>query len=336
MAWKDWETRWTETINYLDDVTKTGLVGTHVQSLVANESKRQEISKQLSLGSRDDGEDDPAFAANTDKRHALRALLMCQRVYYAEDTWARTSEQFGNTETIDLVPFGVLQENWKAASLAFWSNKSETEIHNGIKMFEVLPGARPIDVQQAAYKGRPNGVALPGNLKISRTDTETVGFGVICYVGVQGWLVKSGMVSMRWFQQNSGPNGKKGCNVLFGEGSMKWEGPITPADYDNVRRICKCVSAGQIVHLWSPQNNNWNGHWVVANGDGTVCGVNNAEVKPEKAERGFAVQKDYTKTTTLFEQLVEYSRPWADSKGTERRTIACMAVIDPMQIPNRI
>jgi hypothetical protein len=32
----------------------------------------------------------------------------------------------------------------------------------------------------------------------------------ICYVGVQGWLVKSGVVSLRWFMQNSAPNKEVG------------------------------------------------------------------------------------------------------------------------------
>ena len=40
------------------------------------------------------------------------------------------------------------------------------------------------------------------------------------------------------------------------------------------------------------------------NGDGTICGVNNGEFTADKAEKRLAVQKDYTKTSTLFEQFV--------------------------------
>lgn len=206
-------------------------------------------------------------------------------------------------------------------------------------MFEILPGARAYDVQLAAYTGRPNQVALPGNLTLSRTDTDTVGMGTICYVGIQGWLVRSGAVSMRWFQQNSSPNGKIGCDLLFGHGNLVWDKPITAADHVELRRVCSRVLSGHIVHIWSPSNNNWNGHWVVANGDGTICGVNNGIFNATVAEKGIAVQQDYTKTSTLFEQFKGYSNQWTDeSSGTPvvKRTKACMAVFDPLTLPNRI
>ncbi|MHB1225517.1 MAG: hypothetical protein ACYC2G_15925 [Gemmatimonadaceae bacterium] len=340
MFGKNWLTRWRETVAYLDAVTTTGLVGTHIGTIVTSDTKRQAISKELSLGSRADGEDDPGFGANTDKRHALRALLMCQRIYYGGDTWAKCSVAFGNSDTVGVNPTNTdLHPNWKQVSLAHWQTKSEADIQDGIRMFEIVPGARASDVQLAAYAGRPNQVALPGNLKLSRTDHDTVGMGTICYVGVQGWLVRSGVVSMRWFQQNSSPNGKIGCDLLFGQGQLVWDRPITAADHAELRRVCRSVLGGHIVHIWSPSNNNWNGHWVVTNGDGTICGVNNSDILASDAEGGLAVQKDYTKTSTLFEQFVGYSNEWTDGssgKPVVKRTKACMAVFDPMTIPNRI
>ncbi len=339
MFGKNWKTRWTETLNFLDSVTTTGQVGSHIGSLVTTDTKREELSKLLSLGARADGEDDPGFDANTDKRHALRALLLCQRFYYSADTWAKCSDAFGNSETVGMGPADNLQHDWKSVSFTHWRNKTLAEICDGIGMFEIVPGARAYDVQLAAYAARPNQVALPGNLKLSRADQFTVGMGIICYVGVQGWLVRSGVVSMRWFQQNSNPNGKIGCDLLFGQGEMKWDKPITAADHRALKRVCKSVQTGSIVHIWSPSNNNWNGHWVIANGDGSICGVNNGEILAGDAELGLSVQKDYTKHSTLFEQFVGYSNSWTDNssgKPVEKQTRACMAVIDPMTLPNRI
>ena len=334
MFGKDWDTRWTETINYLNSVTTTGNVGTHIQSIVTTDAKRKAISKELSLGGRPDGEDDPAFVANTSKRHALRALLMCQRVYYSGDTWARQSEGIGNMETVGLNPVTYLESDWKTVSLNHWKTKSEADIQQGIKMFELNPAARSIDLQQAAYTGEPNGTPLAPNLKVSRADTDTVGSGIICYVGVQGWLVRSGLVSLRWFHQNSAPNGKIGCDLLFGQGVLVWDKPILDSDLAEARRVCRSVPAGHIVHMWSPANSNWNGHWLVANGDGSACGVNNGEVDAAVAENRMDVQKNYTKTTTLFEQFVTYSKAFTvESTGEQKRTKACMAVIDPMQMP---
>jgi hypothetical protein len=343
MFGKDWDKRWRETVAYLDGVTTTGLVGTHINAIVATNKKREEISKQLSLGWRSDGEDDPNFDANTDKRHALRALLLCQRVYYSADTWAKASDPNGNSETVGMHPEEDLPDDWRRDSLNYWRTRTEGQIQDGIRMFEIVPGATAADVQRAAYRSRPNHVALPGNLFLSRADTDTVGLGIICYVGVQGWMVRSGVVSMRWFEQNSSPNGKIGCDLLFGQGMLVWDGPITDDKLPEVRRLCRRVPAGHIVHIWSPDNSNWNGHWVVSNGDGTICGVNNSEILPEKAERGQKVLKDYTNMSTLFEQFAGYSNKdiryddrtekYVDTGG---RTRARMAVFDPMQIPNRI
>ena len=149
-------------------------------------------------------------------------------------------------------------------------------------------------------------------------------------------MVRSGVVSMRWFEQNSGPNGKVGCDLLFGEGRLVWNGPIAEDDHADVMRVCRAVQSGHIVHIWSPANMNWNGHWVVANGDRTICGVNNGEFTAQEAQCRLDVLKAYTKTSTLFEQFVGYSTAWNDSRGVAQRTRACMAVIDPLTIPNRL
>jgi hypothetical protein len=84
---------------------------------------------------------------------------------------------------------------------------------------------------------------------------------------------------------------------------------------------------------------------VISNGNGTICGVNNAEIFGEKAENKLKLQvkKDYTNFSTLFEQFVCYSEKdirYDEITGaptdTGNRTRACMAVFDPMQIPNRM
>jgi hypothetical protein len=329
---KEWGKRWTETVNYLDTVCPVGLVGTHINGIVADAAKREAISNEiLSLGWTWKVEP----ADSEDKRQAMRGLLLCQRVYYAEDTYAHESEGIGCQLTVDIQPCNFWYRDSRQKSVDFWRWKTVNQIENGIRMFQVVPTARAIDVQQAAYRGAPIGNArLEGNLKVSRSDTETAGIPFTCYVGIIGWLVRSGVVSMRWLMRNTVPNGVKGCALLFGEGRMWWNGPIDPSDHDLVRTLCKRVQCGHIVHIWSHEKASfgWNGHWVVANGDGTVCGVNNGEVKAEHQEMGIAVQKDYTKHSTLFEQLIQYSGP-KDGGGLYT---ACMVVIDPMQMPNRI
>jgi hypothetical protein len=275
----------------------------------------------------------------------LRALLLCQRVYFGGDTWAKMSEPHGDSETVTVIPvFDNLRPDWKMASLNYWKTKTEAEIQQGIAMFDIVPGATATHLQHAAFAGPPNGTPLPGNVKLSRAKKKTVGEGVTCYVGVQGWLVRSGLVSMRWFQRNSAPNGKIGCTLLFGEGRKVWDDVIKPEDEPAVRKLCKAVERGSIVHIYSPQNNNWNGHWVIANGDegGTICGVNNGDFEAEDAEMGEEVGKPYTRTSTLYEQFCEYCNSYrlqddfGEPTGEVKWTKAVMVVIDPLQLPNRM
>ena len=109
-----------------------------------------------------------------------------------------------------------------------------------------------------------------------------------------------------------------------------WRGPIKPGDIARLQQVIDGIGAGYVVHIWSPQNYNWNGHWIVTNGDGTICGVNNGEVHT----RNPPVQKNYTNHSTLLEQFAGYGEV-LDAKADVWRT-AVMAVIDPMTMPNRL
>ena len=326
MFGKDWQTRWDDTIGYLNAKCATDRLGDHIESVVPL-NKRKTLSGEISLGRRSDGEDDPEYAANTSQRKALRALLLCQRVYYFGDTWAKMSEAGPGLHVVPLN--GLMEAGWKTESLQFWRLKSEDQILQGIKMFVPVEGASRDDLADIAFAGAPNGTALPGNLTLSRTDNETYGFGVICYVGVQGWLVRSGLVSMRWLMLNSAPNKEVGCNLLFGEGETLWNGKLKPGDALRVRGLIQGIPRGSIVHIYSPDNFNWNGHWVITNGDGTICGVNNGEFEADEAEKGKAVQKNYTNTSTLFEQFWSYG---GENESAGKKT-AVMVVINPLEMP---
>ena len=96
-----------------------------------------------------------------------------------------------------------------------------------------------------------------------------------------------------------------------------------------------------IVHIWCPQHGNWNGHWVVTNADGTICGVCNGGFTAEHSESGRVVNPEYTNHSTLYEQFTGYggSMQTLNADGVfEHRgwKTAVMAVIDPFQMPNRI
>ena len=79
---KDWQTRWNETITYLNDTFRGVGIGDHINGIVP-QNQRKTLFRQISLGKRSDGEDDPEYAQVTAQRKALRGLLLCQRVYTA-------------------------------------------------------------------------------------------------------------------------------------------------------------------------------------------------------------------------------------------------------------
>jgi hypothetical protein len=69
----------------------------------------------------------PQYKINTQQRHALRALLLCQRVYFY-DSWA----QFANK------PYDFLPPNRKSVSLNYWDQKTEVQIIEGIQAFIII------------------------------------------------------------------------------------------------------------------------------------------------------------------------------------------------------
>ncbi|MGD9563229.1 MAG: hypothetical protein AB7F88_13585 [Pyrinomonadaceae bacterium] len=328
MAKKSWTTRWTDTTNYLNRKFPVDRLGDHVKSLVTDQKG---VSEQLSLGT---------FHArgSDDKRHAMRALLLCQRVYYS-DLWAKRTWDLTTyvNDTMSLNPA------WKKDSLSHWGNKGEHDIVQGIAMFAPVAGASRQDLVTTAKAGPPNGEKkdfLPGNLTLSRSDLMAKGAADTCYNGVTAWLLKSGIVSMRWFMRDSAPNGQNACDRLFGTGEVVWP-PDQPFRDDSV---LPAVGAGYIVHMWLEDSGpgGWNGHWVISNGDGTICGVNNGEVKTTEE----TVLKKYTNSGRLRTQFEGYGGLLTKDVLNDRGFIesipidppkygrASMVKFDPLTLPN--
>lgn len=335
MSGKSATTRWSDTINYLNQNFNN--LGQHINGVVAAGKKRENISKELSLGSRSDGKDDPQYQTATDQRIALRALLLCQRVYFGSDTWCKSSTD--DNDGLSIPYSGCLPVDWKRTSLTYWGQKSQAAINEGIKMFLNSSAATKDDLQTVAFDGQWFSSEPEYLLKMSRTDAvEKEKTITTCYMGIQGWLLLSKVVSLRWVMKNVIPTKKNGCNHLFGVGNEVWRAKLTDSDIPKVRQIISAIDKGSIVHIWSPDNYNWNGHWVITNGDdtnndgGTICGVNNGEIKADIAERGKLVKKPFTNHSTLFEQFWCYGGE-GDSKG---KKTAVMEVIDPLNMGNGI
>jgi hypothetical protein len=268
MFGKDANVRWTNTINYLNrHFTCPGLsyrLGDPIKTVVPTGSIN-EFSGKIALGRH-------AGAGTEDKRHALRGLLLCQATYFSTP-WAH--ENFVGTP--EPTPVSRLPGNWKEQSLAIWGSRSEMEIKSAIAMFVPLPSASYAGLVKAAKAGPPNGVGLiTANLALTRSQDCCVGAAETCYRGVLAWLLSSGMVSLRWIARNSCPDGQLALDRMFGKGEVVWPPDRT---FDETS-VLPHIEAGFVIHMWNELTGpgGWNGHWVISNGDGTFCGVNNGEI----------------------------------------------------------
>jgi hypothetical protein len=319
--------RWNDTINYLNQYFPhfPGL-GDHINGIVTLATMRDAISNEISLNALGPLQQ---MIGGEEKRRALRGLLLCQRVYYS-NLWA--GGVFVGSPNI--VPDNFLAGNWKTASLNHWGMKNETQIRDGIALFMPLPHPTRQDLQVAAHTGPQNQISLRANVTLSRTaaSADCYGQGHICYVGVIGWLLKSGWVSIRWVMRCCPPEGESSCDVLFGKSRVIWRQSIKPEDEDRCLRLCNDLRGGFIVHVWT-LGDNWNGHWFITNGDGTMSGVNNGDV--ESHERMGTtdrpkVRKDYTNFSTVYEQVHDYGKY---DEITKQWKTAMIVLIDPATMP---
>ncbi|HET7929829.1 MAG TPA: hypothetical protein VFL63_00345 [Rhodanobacteraceae bacterium] len=325
--------RWTETINYLNTAFPNAVpkIGDHINTIVT--LTQDAISKEIALGSTPGVHKNTT--ANKPARNALRALLLCQRVYFS-DLWAKMSMVGGATAHASYLP-----TNWKALSLGHWGMQTEASIREGIGMFATVAGATADDVSDVAKTGAPSGAPPPiaGNLTLSRNNFPLTGPSETCYRGVLAWLLKSGVVSLRWFMRNPGPTGEAALDELFGTGEAVW----LPGRPFKDSSVLPTIPKGFVVHMWMEDSGTggWNGHWVISNGDGTICGVNNGEVNnpPE------VVIKAYTNSGKLRSQFEGYAelvkevrneRGFLDIVSTGKAARARMVKFDPLTLPGRM
>jgi hypothetical protein len=284
------------------------------------------ISGQLSLGYRKGvDDDDPTYQkATKEKRQALRALLLCQRVYYSE-LWSKRTMASNQPA----VAFDALSDtpNWKQTSLTHWGAKTEQQIRAGIAMFVRDPTKTAADLAAVAHAGPPIGekTRLAGNLTLSRDDPHPRGPAETCYNGVNAWLLHSGIVSVRWIMRDGAPSHPVSCNAFFGQGKVIWDKQqiMMPHGADYVEwiktkegkvakdTVLPLLKPGYIYHLYCTESGvgGWNGHWVVLNADGkTICGVNNGW------HDGLDVAVPYTNHSPFMLQMSGY---FHEGEGTD-------------------
>lgn len=275
-----------------------------------DQSDREQIGEDLSLGTRE---------GTSDQRRALRSLLLCQRVYLSPIAY-RPFMASGGRE-----PKNLLVGEWKAQSLVHWENLTEAEIIAGIKAYAVLKwtSGREALAEKAIANERGGDVAP---LKTSR-NKPFPGNYKCCYSAVMSWLFVSGLVSYGWIANSESADKDAQLVEVFGLNDHTvvrsiWDGTkeFTLRRENELER----PAAGYIVHVYNREQ--WRGHWLVSNGDGTFCGVNN---DTEDGRREVGIKRLYDSRCSLAHQLLSFTDTAAGKYGVAD-------VIDPLKIPKRM
>lgn len=261
------------------------------------------ISEEISLGARFTAlQSATTTTTETQQRRALRALMLCQRIYFS-DLWPCLTGIMATPTAINRLP-----TNWAEQSRSFWENKSEAEIRSALQMY-VATTDNPDMVANAAVAGQPS---VPNGVFLTQTRASFSGGAVgTCYDAVMVWLFKSGLVSLRWLLKHRSANTEQSLNDAFGRGVEILNGNFTDADdFPNVPR-------GHIVHIYENPSA-WRGHWMISAGGGRAAGCNNNDEDPP-------VPRTYCSQLTLKKQFLDYP-------GNQRVAL----VINPAAIPGRL
>lgn len=192
---------------------------------------------------------------NTDtQRDALRALLLCQRVYLTS-VW---SNSLGAT------PFPPQGTTWPDVTLNHFRYKPEVEIREAIRMYVPLDLATKSTLADAAGRRSLN----PDNYYTTRRGSAHPPVGNSCFDQVSHWLLNSGYVSLRWMARYK-PTGFNYSS--FGAGNL-WIASTAaiPAMPFQIQR-------GMIVRMFTDRRPG--GHFMVSDGGGWGWGYNNSAME---------------------------------------------------------
>lgn len=297
MAGKTGAERIQDTLTYLEFNGKRALADSIRRSAFGRLSQ---IGEELSL----DSWHVLPTAASVDRRRALRALLLCQRVFLeaadfdAPSSWAMR----------------------KTASLHHWGSRLEPEILKGIELYELTAASadRLSTAAEEVIDMEPQGVERQA-LTMTRDSASYFGNN-ICYGHVMAWLLKSGLVSMRWYARLWMADDRPKLTAAFGRGHVRWSPDRQP--FHPALRPVPHIAKGMVVHMYCLEGT-WEGHWFVSNGNGNGYGMNN---QPEP-DRGQARLHEIT----VNGQFAGFKKRLADGSCTQ----GVVEEFDPLLIPGR-
>jgi len=235
---KNAQTRLTETFSYLDKITAlpTGPYGKFKTAKKTDTA----ASKRISLGGGHRSTSTPAEKRETQRRHALRGLLLCM-------DWAGGQAKIAEAKT-------------------YYDKKSEATIKEAIQSFFPIKGKV---AQDAIIQAKDNKITIYGrgiDFKTLHTHSRkaiksgTVKLGGACYESVCGWMYLAGITSLKWMMDNGGQPG------ITVPPAWTWGQSTTSLD------AAAQIPAGRIVRFLRDTGGL---HYVISTGNGKCIGSHN-------------------------------------------------------------
>ncbi|HNN96456.1 MAG TPA: hypothetical protein PKI03_29480 [Pseudomonadota bacterium] len=318
------EQRFDATLDVLSAIDDS--LATHITKVMKDgKVTKDTIGADLVLGKRFDIFDRDE---TTQKRHLIRALLLCQRVYFSK-LWARKNFIGGAQQAIDCWPNDGTWQTTREATTQHFEKKSEKDITDAISAFATVKGVSSPALAEAA-KAPGADLQMP-DVTIARKMAQFPGHKT-CYSAVMYWLFKSGITSYRWLLRHSlgAIANKQQFEEIFGQGVDLWRSK--PGESFNDTDDFPEVPKGHIVHLYVDIPARYAGHWLVSAGNGKAFGRNNDE---EGGMPGGPVDRAYAKCN-LKNQFLAYNDAKDPKKPDRGNWEGVATVIDPMKIPNRL
>lgn len=298
-------------------------LATHLEAtLRAGNVSQWDIGGDLGLGGRDDTPGDAAYDDLTSQRQALRALLLCQRVYFSK-IWAECdiTQPGGEDSYRKLDTYGDWR-TFKNQSLAVWGGRPEAEIVDGLRAFTIT-SQNAADAATVADDAGNVALSLPV-IDLRRSNPVFPGHST-CYAAVMHWLFRAGLVSYRWMMLHGrGSLQVAGLRRAFGRGRVIWDADRPFLETDHL----PTVPAGHVVHLYVDNTMQWRGHWLISAGDGTAFGCNNDE-------EGGLVNRIHDRCS-LDRQFRAYKGEMNDQAGKKFLLKGIAEVFDPLDLPKRL
>lgn len=239
--------RYDATLDYINRFVHTGLVEVIKRAAQQANLTPESLGGLLSLKGHGYGNNLLGQGGTQDQHRAVRALLLCQRLFlqgpYAKN---KENQDFNYNAKPDLPK-------------THFKGKTEFEVKKAINCYMTLPSPSCGDLAKAAESMDSTNDPVP--FETLTRDSNPFPLTLICFDALRYWLFRAGFTSMRWLSSTSPDLTAQRANDTLGYGTV-----VQPENIDTIPR-------GYIWNFHDPRAKAVC-HWGVSLGGGVAAAAN--------------------------------------------------------------